>query len=262
MNSISKNQFKAALQRQEQQIGLWIALADSYSAELCASAGFDWVVVDGEHAPNDLRSILGQLQAMAPYPVHPVVRPPIGEVHLIKQLLDIGAQTLLVPLVETAEQARLLVAAMRYPPAGIRGVGSAIARSSRWQGNPDYLQQADDEMCLLVQIETREGLRNLDAIAAVEGVDGLFIGPADLSASLGHRGNPEHPEVQQVIVEAVGKITAAGKAAGILWMEEKMIRQYLSLGYRFVAVGADTMLLAGAARQLAAKYVSGRGRAG
>jgi 4-hydroxy-2-oxoheptanedioate aldolase len=143
----------------------------------------------------------------------------------------------------------------------IRGVGSAIARSSRWQANPDYLQQADDEMCLLVQIETREGLRNLDSIAAVEGVDGLFIGPADLSASLGHRGNPEHPEVQQVIVEAVARITAAGKAAGILWTEEKMIRQYLSLGYRFVAVGADAMLLASAAKQLAAKYVSGRGPA-
>jgi 4-hydroxy-2-oxoheptanedioate aldolase len=249
-----KNTFKAALAGQTPQIGLWLALADSYSAEICAGAGFDWLVIDGEHAPNDLRSILGQLQALAPYPVHAVVRPPIGEVHLIKQLLDIGAQTLLIPMVETAEQARLLVSAMRYPPAGIRGVGSAIARSSRWQAMPGYLQQANAEVCLLVQIETSEGIRNLDAIAAVEGVDGLFIGPSDLSAALGQLGNLGHPEVQKTIAGAVGRIRKAGKAAGILSTEEATTRRYLSLGCNFVAVGADTMLLAGAARDLASKF--------
>jgi 4-hydroxy-2-oxoheptanedioate aldolase len=251
-----KNTFKARLRGQTPQIGLWLALADSYSAEICAGADFDWVVIDGEHAPNDIRSILRQLQALAAYSVHPVVRPPVGEVHLIKQLLDLGAQTLLIPMVETAEQARLLVSAMRYPPSGIRGVGSAIARSSRWQAMPAYLQQADAEVCLLVQIETREGLRNLDAIAAVEGVDGLFIGPSDLSASLGRIGNPGHPEVQSAIADAVGRIRSADKAAGILSVEEKEARHYLSLGCNFVAVGADTMLLAGAARELALKFKS------
>jgi 4-hydroxy-2-oxoheptanedioate aldolase len=249
-----KNTFKAALAVQTPQIGLWLALADSYSAEICAGAGFDWLVIDGEHAPNDLRSILGQLQALAPYPVHAVVRPPVGEVHLIKQLLDIGAQTLLIPMVETAEQARLLVSAMRYPPAGIRGVGSAIARSSRWQAMSGYLQQANAEVCLLVQIETSEGIRNLDAIAAVEGVDGLFIGPSDLSAALGRLGDLGHPEVQNTISDAVGRIRKAGKAAGILSTEENTTRRYLSLGCNFVAVGADTMLLAGGARNLAAKF--------
>ncbi len=244
------------LRRDQLQIGLWLALADSYSAEICGGAGFDWLVIDGEHAPNDIRSILAQLQALAAYPVHPVVRPPIGETHLIKQLLDLGVQTLLIPMVETAEQARRLVAAMRYPPAGVRGVGSAIARASRWQAMPAYLQQADAEVCLLAQIETREGLRNLDAIAAVEGVDGLFIGPSDLAASLGHLGNPQHPEVHAAIADAVKRIRAAGKSAGILGTEEEVTRQYLALGCSFVAVGADTMILAGAARDLAAKFTA------
>ena len=193
------NRFKAALRAGQPQIGLWLGLADPYSAEICAGAGFDWLLIDGEHAPNDVRSILAQLQTLAPYPVSPIVRPPIGETYLIKQLLDIGAQTLLIPMVETAAQAAALVAAVRYPPAGVRGVGSALARASRWQRVPGYLERADAEICLLVQVETRTGLDNLDAIATVEGVDGVFIGPADLSAALGHRGNPGHPDVQEAI---------------------------------------------------------------
>lgn len=169
------NTFKAALKSGERaQIGLWLGLADPICAEICAGAGFDWVLIDGEHAPNDVRSILAQLQAVAPHPVHPIVRPVSGDVQLIKQLLDIGAQTLLVPMVETAEQAKLLVSAMRYPPAGIRGVGAALARASQWNRVTDYLHLANDQMCLLVQVETRLGLDNLDAIARVEGVDGVF----------------------------------------------------------------------------------------
>ena len=156
MHSLT-NTFKAALQRNDPQFGLWLGLADSYSAEICAGAGFDWLLIDGEHAPNDVRTILGQLQALAAYPVHPVVRPPIGDVHLLKQLLDIGAQNLLIPLVESAEYARLLVSATRYPPVGIRGVASALARAARWSRVPNYLETADAEICLLVQIETRKG---------------------------------------------------------------------------------------------------------
>lgn len=248
------NTFKLALSRHEPQIGLWLALAYSYSAEICASAGFDWLLIDGEHAPNDLRSILTQLQAVAPYPVHPVVRPPVGEIYMIKQLLDIGAQSLLIPLVETEEQARRLVAAVRYPPKGIRGVGSALARASRWNGIAGYLQNPEAEICLLLQLETLEGLRNLDAIAAVEGFDGIFIGPSDLSASMGYRGNPTHPDVQAAIVNAISRIRAGGKAAGVLAHDENLTRRYLSVGCSFVAVGADTSLLARGARELALKF--------
>jgi 4-hydroxy-2-oxoheptanedioate aldolase len=184
-----RNAFKAALKAGKAQIGLWVTLADAYAAEGLASAGFDWLLIDGEHAPNDVRSMLGQLQAMAPYPVHPIVRPVIGDVHLIKQILEIGTQTLLIPVVETAEQAALMVAATRYPPKGIRGVGNAVARSSRWNQIKDYSHKADDEMCVLVQVETRAGLENLDAIAAVPGVDGVFGPPGPAGASRGAQGH-------------------------------------------------------------------------
>ena len=253
---IKKNTFKAALENGQAQIGLWIGLANSYTAELCAGAGFDWLLIDGEHAPNDVRSILAQLQAMAAHPVHPIVRPVIGDVPLIKQLLDIGAQTLLVPLVETAEQAKQLVAAMRYPAAGIRGVGPSLARASQWSRIPDYVHAANDEMCLLVQVETRKGLDNLDAIAAVEGVDGVFIGPSDLSAALGHLGNANHPEVQSTIEDMIRRIRAAGRAAGILTLDEGLARHYLSLGALFVAVGQDGNLLMRATTDLARKFKS------
>jgi 4-hydroxy-2-oxoheptanedioate aldolase len=249
------NSFKTALAEGPAQIGLWMALADPYAAELVAGAGFDWLVIDGEHAPNDLRSMLAQLQSLAAYPVMPVVRPPRGEVSLIKQILDIGARTLLVPMVETADAARQLVAAVRYPPHGIRGVGSAIARSSRWNRTPGYLERADAGLCLLVQIESARALEQLEAIAAVDGVDGIFIGPADLAASLGHLGHPGHPEVQTAIDGAIGRIHAAGKASGILAFDEAAAKRYLEMGCRFVAVGADVTLLARAAESLAARFV-------
>ncbi len=205
------NRFKQRLRSGEAQIGLWLGLADPYCAELAANAGFDWLLLDGEHAPNDLRSLLGQLQALAPYPGQPVIRPVQGDTALIKQLLDIGAQTLLVPMVDSAAQAEGLVRAVRYPPAGVRGVGSALARASRWNSVAEYLDHADEQMCLLVQVENLEGLANLDAIAAVEGVDGVFIGPTRSQRSHGpsrqsrpsrgaggHRGrHPPHPRGRQ-----------------------------------------------------------------
>jgi 4-hydroxy-2-oxoheptanedioate aldolase len=252
---IKKNTFKAALKSGERvQIGLWLGLTDPICAEICAGAGFDWLLIDGEHAPNDVRSILTQLQAVAPYPVHPIVRPVSGDVQLIKQLLDIGAQTLLVPMVESAEQAKLLVSAMRYPPAGIRGVGAALARASQWNRVTHYLHEANDQMCLLVQVETRAGLDNLDAIAAVEGVDGVFIGPSDLSAALGHLGQPGHAEVQYAIEDAILRIRSAGRAAGILSTDEAVSHRYLSLGCTFVAVGLDGNLLMRATQDLARKF--------
>jgi 4-hydroxy-2-oxoheptanedioate aldolase len=248
------NAFKQALREPGARIGLWLGLADPYAAELCATAGFDWLLIDGEHGPNDLRSMLGALQAVAPYPAHPVLRIPHGDTALIKQVLEIGATTLLVPMVESAAQARELVRATRYPPYGIRGVGSGLARSSRWNAFPRYLHEADDGICLLVQVETASALAQLDDIAAVDGVDGVFIGPADLSASMGHLGNPGHPDVRQAIDGAIGRILAAGKAPGILAVDEALARHYLALGARFVAVGVETTLLARATRELAARF--------
>ncbi len=253
---MKKNTFKAALKSGGRaQIGLWLGLASPVCAEICAGAGFDWLMIDAEHAPNDIRSILAQLQAIAPYPVHPVVRPVAGDVQLIKRLLDIGVQTLLIPMVETADQARHLVSAMRYPPVGIRGVGASLARASQWNRIPNYLHEANDQMCLLVQVETREGLHNLDAIAAVEGVDGVFIGPSDLSAALGHLGDLGHPDVEMAIDNAIRRICVGCDTAGILTTDEKKARHYLSLGCKFVAVGLDGNLLMKATEELARKFL-------
>src|ERR1035437_9027608 len=183
--------------------GMWVASGSPVCAEICAGAGFDWLLVDSEHAPNDLRSILAQLQAVAAYPVTPVIRPPSGDPVLIKQLLDVGVEVLLIPMVESRAQARAqaraLVAATRYPPEGIHGVGSALARASRWNRVEGYLARAAETVSVLVQIESRTGLDAIADIAAVDGVDGVFIGPADLAASLGHLGEQDHPEVVSVV---------------------------------------------------------------
>lgn len=250
------NYFKKKL-KETQQIGMWLGMADGYTAEIAANAGFDWLLIDGEHAPNDLKSILYQLQTIAAYPSQAVVRPVTGDVGLIKQLLDIGAQTLLIPMIESAEQAELMVSATRYPPEGIRGVGAALARASRWNNISTYLNDADEQICVIVQIESKKGLENLDAILQVEGIDAVFIGPADLSAALGHHGNPGHPDVQEIIVASINKIRAAGKAAGILSADEKLAKQYLAMGTEFVAVGVDTSLLMKSMNQLLAKFKDG-----
>ncbi|AEG91240.1 aldolase/citrate lyase family protein [Ramlibacter tataouinensis] len=253
------NPFKQALAEKRPQIGLWLGLADTVAAEICAGAGFDWLLIDGEHAPNDLRSILRQAQAIAGYPgTHAIARVPMGHGNagqqLIKQYLDLGVQTLLVPMVDTPAQAAEVVRSLRYPPLGVRGMGGA--RASRWGRYTAYPQEANDQVCLLVQAESRLALDELDAIAAVDGVDGVFIGPADLSASLGHVGNPGHPEVQAAIEDAIQRITRAGKAAGILTPDEALARHYLQLGATFVAVGLDTNLLARGTSALAARFKS------
>jgi 4-hydroxy-2-oxoheptanedioate aldolase len=248
------NVFKRALREGRPQIGLWVGLADSYAAELLATAGFDCLVIDAEHAPNDPRSVLGQLQAIAPYPVHPIVRPVCGSAELIKQYLDIGAQTLIVPMVESAAQAKDVVAATRYPTRGVRGVGSALARASRWNRIDDYLRRSDAEMCVLVQVESVAGMANLESIAAVEGVDGVFFGPADLAASMGLIGRPADPAVQAAISRGIAAVIRAGKAAGTLTPDRKLAREYLNQGALFVAVGADTSLLIKAAQELAAEF--------
>jgi 4-hydroxy-2-oxoheptanedioate aldolase len=249
-----QNSFKRALAEGAQQYGLWAALADPYVTEVLATAGFDWLLIDNEHAPNDVRSTLAQLQALAGYSSHPVVRPVKSDAALIKQLLDIGAQTLLLPMIDTAEQARDAVLATRYPPEGIRGVGSALARASRWNRVPDYLTQASDELCVLVQVETKTGLENLAAIAGVAGVDGVFFGPADLSASMGLLGKPGAEVVREAIRNGIRTVRAAGKAAGVLATDPGIAREYLDAGANFVAVGTDTGLLSAAAFNLASQY--------
>lgn len=258
MYQIPSNLFKKALKNEQPQIGLWLGLANSYSAELVATTGFDWLLIDGEHAPNNITTILQQLQALAPYQAKgyslPVVRPPVGDSVLIKQYLDIGVQTLLIPMVENAEQAKHLVNSMHYPPEGIRGVGSALARASLWNNVDDYLNQANQEMCLLAQVENIEGLNNIEAIANVDGVDGIFIGPADLSAAMGHRGNPQHPEVQAAILHITQCVKAAGKALGILYADPKHAQTYIDMGFNFVAVGVDTSLLVKSCQTLLSQF--------
>jgi 4-hydroxy-2-oxoheptanedioate aldolase len=251
------NPFKAALAKKRLQIGLWLGLASPYTTEICAGAGFDWLLIDGEHAPNDLNSILAQLQAIAAYPAsHAIARVPVGHGYvgkaLIKQYLDLGVQTILVPMVDTAEQARAVVQAARYPPLGIRGM--AAARASRWGRIENYGVQANDQVCVLVQAETQTALDNLDAIAAVQGVDGVFIGPADLSASLGHVGEQDHPQVRAAIEDAFRRIAGAGKAPGILMVDEVLARHYVDLGGLFVAVGLDSNLLARHSLALAERF--------
>lgn len=249
-----ENRFRTALVAGRLQIGCWLALADAYSAEAMAGAGFDWLVIDGEHAPNDIPRILAQLQSMAGGTAAPVVRLPVGNTWLIKQVLDLGCQTILVPMVDSAEQAQMLAAAMRYPPQGVRGIGSALARASGYNAIRDYLATANAQTCLLVQVESRRGLEAIEEIAAVEGVDGIFVGPSDLAADLGFIGQASHPEVRAAVEDAIRRIRAAGKPAGVLTFDPTLVRRYIELGVRFAAVGADVALLTNAARQLAASF--------
>lgn len=262
----ANNPFKQAIAACQPQVGLWLSMADPYLAEVSATAGFDWVLVEGEHAPNDLRTTLATLQTVAAHAAHPVVRVVHGDTALIKQMLDIGVTTLLVPMVDTPEQARHIVAATRYAPLGIRGVGSAVGRASRWSARQDYLDIADEEVCVLVQAETVEALSHLPEICQVDGVHGVFIGPADLAASMGHRGRPGHPDVQAAIEQAMKTIIASGKAAGTLTSDPVLAQRYLDLGCTFVAVGVDVLLFAHAARRLRSQFpgasaVEGSGKA-
>jgi 4-hydroxy-2-oxoheptanedioate aldolase len=250
---LPKNHFKHAIRAGRQQVGLWVSLANAYGAELVAGSGFDWLVLDGEHSPNDPTTIIEQLQAVSAYPVSAVVRPAWNDKVLIKRYLDIGAQSLLVPYVQNVAEAEAAVAAIRYPTRGVRGV-AGTTRAARFGRVKDYAKRAEEELCLLVQIETREGLDNLDAIARVDGIDGVFIGPADLAAGLGHLGEQQHPEVQSAIQDAIQRIRGHGKPAGILATDEASTRRYIEWGTTFTAVGLDAMILAREADALARKY--------
>lgn len=250
---LPRNSFKHAIAAGQLQIGLWSSLCSNIAAEIVADAGFDWILLDTEHSPNEVPGLLSQLQAIGRGTATPIIRPAWNDAVLVKRVLDIGSQSVLVPYVQNPEEARRAVAAVRYPPAGIRGV-AAGARASRYGRITDYLKKANDEICLLVQVETRDALKQLEAIAKVEGVDGVFIGPSDLSASFGHIGHPQHPEVQKAIEEAAHIIRSAGKAAGILTGIEAEAHRYIGWGYTFVAVGSDTGLLGRGADALAKAF--------
>jgi 4-hydroxy-2-oxoheptanedioate aldolase len=247
------NRFKQGLAAGRLQIGFWCSLCSSIAAEIVSDSGFDWLLLDTEHSPNELPDLLAALQATAGGSASPIVRPAWNDTVLVKRILDIGAQTVLLPYVQNAEEARRAVASTRYPPGGIRGV-TASGRASRYGRVAGYLTKADSEICVLVQVETRAALDQLEAIAAVAGVDGVFIGPSDLAASLGHIGNPQHPEVQAALEDAVRRLTAVGKPAGILTANEDEARRYIGWGYLFVAVGVDVGLLARGADALAKRF--------
>ena len=250
---LPQNSCQRGLAAGRPQIGLWSSLSSSYTVEALAGAGFDWLLLDTEHSPNDLESVLGQLQAMAPYPTAAVVRIPVNDTVLMKRYLDIGVQSFLVPMVNTAGEAAAAVAATRYPPAGVRGIASTT-RANRFGRVPDYACRAAGEICVLVQVETHQALGNLEAIAAVEGVDGIFIGPGDLHASLGYAGEQANPAVLPVIDQALGDVKRAGKAPGIITGNEALARRWLELGALFVAVGSDVSILARGADALARAF--------
>jgi 4-hydroxy-2-oxoheptanedioate aldolase len=250
---LPQNAFKRAILAGRQQIGLWCSLPGAYAAEAMAGAGFDWMLLDTEHSPGDPLTVLAQLQAVAPYPVTPIVRPASNDAVLIKRILDFGAQTLLIPYVQNAAEAQSAVAAMRYPPRGIRGV-SGVTRATGFGRIAGYARRAEEELCLLVQIETREALDRLEEIAGVEGVDGVFIGPADLAASLGHVGEAGHPEVVAAIEDAIRRIRACGKPAGILTPDNAFAKRCIELGTVFTAVGVDASMLARATEALARQF--------
>lgn len=251
--NLPENGFKRALRAGKPQIGLWSSLSSNYTVEVIAGAGFDWILLDSEHSPADIENLLTQLQAAAPYPTHPVVRIPWNDMVTIKRVLDIGAQSLLVPYVSTADEAKAAVSYTRYPPAGVRGV-AGTTRATRFGRIPDYARRAHEEICLLVQVETQAALDNIEAICGIEGVDGVFIGPADLHASLGHPGEIANPKVKPMIDDAIRRIRKAGKAPGILTPNEVDARHWLDCGALFVAVGADVGILARGAESLAAKF--------
>jgi len=250
---LPKNHFKAALKAKTPQIGLWASIPSNYTAEVIAGAGFDWVLLDTEHAPSDIETVVTQLQAVSAYPVTPVVRVPWNDMVTIKRYLDTGVQTILVPQVNTVEEAKNAVAYTRFPGAGLRGVAGST-RATRFGRIKNYFRHAHEETCLLIQAESREALANIEAFAAIDGIDGIFIGPADLHASLGYLGERAHQDVMPIIDDAIARIETAGKAAGILTDNEENARRWLKCGATFVAVGADLGILARGAEALAAKF--------
>ena len=247
---LPKNTFKAQLASGDVTFGLWCGLGNSITAEICACAGYDWLLLDAEHAPLETGTLLHSLQAIAAYPSAPIVRPLSDDPAGLKRLLDIGAQSFLIPMVHDADQAARIVQSVRYPPEGVRGLGTSLARGARWNMVDDYIAKANSEICVAVQIESVEGLNNLEAITSTEGVDAVFIGPSDLGAALGFPGQASHPDVVAAVCQALSDIRALGKPAGVLAVTQELIDKYMAAGASFVGIGTDTGVLAKGVRAL------------
>lgn len=245
------NTLRAALQSGKTQHGIWLSSGAAIMAELAGNAGFDWCLIDGEHGPNTVPEILPQLQALAISGTPAVVRIANAEAWMVKQVLDLGCQTVLVPMVDDAQTAARMARAMRYPPQGNRGMGAGLARASRFGSIADYARTANAQVCLMVQAESAKAVENIDAIAATEGVDGVFVGPADLSADMGYPGQPDHPQVEAAIDHLIARTVAAGKIAGIITFDQSRIAEYAQKGVTFLGVGGDLLILNTALRNLA-----------
>ncbi len=252
------NHFKARLHAGDNMFGLWFGLANNIAAEICAQSGFDWLLVDAEHSPLSDKDILSCLQAVAPYDICPIIRPVSGDKNILKRLCDIGVQTFLVPMIDTVDQAKTVVSAVQYPPSGTRGLGTSMARAARWNMIPDYFRRANDEMCVILQIETIEGLKNLKEIARVEGVDSVFIGPSDLGAALGYSGQPSHPDVVASVSQAIRDVRACGKPVGVLAVTSDLVETYTAAGASFVGFGSDCGVLAKGVQRLYESFTSGK----
>lgn len=251
------NTFKARLQAGDDMLGLWFGLANNIAAEICAQSGFDWLLIDAEHSPLSDKDVLSCLQAVAPYDINPIVRPVSGDKNVLKRLCDVGVQTFLVPMVDDAKQASDIVKAVQYPPSGTRGLGTSMARAARWNMTPDYFTRANAEMCVILQIETKTGLKNLKKIAKTDGVDAVFIGPSDLGAALGYPGQPSHPDVVEVVSKAIKDVRDCGKPVGVLAVTSELVETYKDAGANFVGVGSDCGVLAKGVQRLYESFASG-----
>ena len=257
-----ENKFKTRLMAGDEMLGLWFGMANNIAAEICAQSGFDWLMIDAEHSPLSDKDVLSCLQAVAPYDICPIVRPVSGDKNTLKRLCDVGVQTFLVPMIDDAKAAMSVVSAVRYPAAkgeqgGTRGLGTSMARAARWNMTPDYLTRANEHMCVVLQIETKAGLKNLKKIAAVDGVDAIFIGPSDLGAALGYPGQSSHPEVVKAVSQAIRDVRACGKPAGVLAVTSDLVETYKAAGASFVGVGSDCGVLAKGVQRLYESFASG-----
>ena len=256
MDRLSNN-FKSQLLAGENSLGLWFGLANNIAAEICAQSGFDWLLIDAEHSPLSDKDVLSCLQALAPYDIAPIVRPVSGDKNVLKRLCDVGVQTFLVPMINNAEEAKVVVSAVQYPPSGTRGLGTSMARAARWNMTPNYFDRANAEMCVILQIETMAGLENIDSIVSVEGVDAVFIGPSDLGAALGYPGQPSHPAVVDAVSGAIRAVRSKGKPAGVLAVTSDLVDIYREAGASFIGVGSDCGVLAKGVQRLYQNFASG-----
>lgn len=251
-----KTPFSDQLQNADRPlVGIWACAVSPIATEICAGSGADWLLIDVEHSPNTLESVLSQLHVVEAYPVSPLVRLPVGDPTLMKQYLDIGAQNILVPMVESSEQAHEIVSSFRYPPRGRRGVGAALARSARWNRVEDYLENADEYSSLFIQIESGLGVQNLESILAVDGIDGIFIGPADLAASIGRLGQSESEHVRDIVKDVISRVKASGLFVGVNAFTPSIAREYMELGVDFIAVTSDVSMLARSSEAAASEFI-------